>query len=89
MTQILESAVDRLRALPEDEQDRIGRRLLDELPPDATTEANEPQSLGDWLAPYIGTFDSREIVSGGARLSENTGRTFAEGMVEKRKRGRL
>ncbi|MEM1043148.1 MAG: hypothetical protein AAGI91_11020 [Bacteroidota bacterium] len=89
MTQLLKRAIERLHDLPPEEQDRIGQRLLDELPAGNTSASAEPETLADALAPYIGTFDSSEHVPGGARMSEDTGRKFAEGMAEKRKQGRL
>ncbi len=47
------------------------------------------ETLADYLADHIGVIHSSEHVPGGARMSENTGKKFAEGMVEKRRRGKL
>ena len=57
------------------------------LPPSPPT-ANEG-TLADFLGDFIGCLDSGEIVPGGARMSENVGEKFAEGMVEKRRAGHL
>ena len=79
MTQTLKRAIDRLRALSATEQDRIGQRLLEELSPDDGLASDQPETLADWLDGYIGTFDSSDYIPGGARMSEDTGRKFAEG----------
>ena len=47
------------------------------------------ETLADYLADHIGVIHSSEHVPGGARMSEDTGKKFAEGMVEKRRRGKL
>ena len=47
------------------------------------------KTLADYLADHIGVIHSSEHVPGGARMSEDTGKKFAEGMVEKRRRGKL
>lgn len=47
-------------------------------------EQKPPQSLAETLKGRTGLFSS-----GGARMSENTGAKFAEGMAEKRRQGRL
>ena len=47
------------------------------------------KTLADYLKDHIGVIDSGEHVPGGAHMSEDTGKKFAEGMVEKRRRGRL
>ena len=46
-------------------------------------------TMADFLGDFIGCFDSREIVPGGANLSENTGRKFKELMLEKYREGKL
>ena len=89
MTPTLRRAVERLRGLPAREQDRIGQRLLEALPAEDVPADPDPKTLGDWLEGYIGTFDSREHVPGGAHMSEDAGRKFADGLEEKRKQGRL
>jgi hypothetical protein len=56
-------------------------------PPSVSIEA-EGETLADYWADYIGTIDSREVVPGGAHLSENTGRKFAELLREKHLRNK-
>lgn len=59
------------------------------LKPASTGQRSEGATLADALADYIGAVDTREKYPDGSTLSENTGRKFAQGMVEKRKRGKL
>ena len=47
------------------------------------------KTLADRLAPYIGSISSREFVPGGANMSVDSGKKFAQGLLEKRKQGRL
>ena len=47
------------------------------------------KTLADRLAPYIGSISSSEFVKGGANMSVNTGKKFADGLLEKRKQGQL
>lgn len=52
--------------------------------------AGEPvESMAEFLEGYVGVFDSRDFVPGGARLSERTSERFAEILEEKRRRGHL
>ena len=53
------------------------------------TPKDGEETLADYLKDHIGVIDSGEHVPGGARMSEDTGKKFAEGMVEKRRKGRL
>ena len=46
-------------------------------------------SLADFLGDYIGCLDSGEIVSGGAKMSENVSEKFTEGLLQKRREGKL
>ena len=46
-------------------------------------------TMADFLGDFIGCFDSREVVPGGANLSENTGRKFKELMLEKYREGKM
>ena len=46
-------------------------------------------SLAELLDGHLGVLRSSEKVPGGARMSEDSGKRFAAGMVEKRRRGRL
>jgi hypothetical protein len=47
------------------------------------------RSLADLFAGRTGVIRSSESVPGGAHLSQDSGRKFAAGMVEKRRRGKL
>ena len=49
----------------------------------------EGQTMADFLKDYIGCIDSSETYPEGSHLSEDTGRKFAQLMVEKRKQGNL
>jgi len=53
----------------------------------------KPQSngatLADTLTDYIGAINTRDRYPEGSKLSESTGRDFAQLMVEKRKQGKL
>lgn len=44
----------------------------------------EGETMADFFEGYSGTIDSREVIPGGAHLSKDTGRKFAQLMVEKR-----
>jgi hypothetical protein len=46
-------------------------------------------SLADFLGDFVGTLHSDEFVSGGAQMSEDSGRKFSQGMIEKREKGNL
>lgn len=66
--------------------ERIARDCLRErFLPLVTTEslAKERGTLADFLADYIGVISNSEHVPGGARMSENSGRKFAAGLVKK------
>jgi hypothetical protein len=56
-------------------------------PPEEAVEAPD-QTLADLLAGFIGVLDSGEIVPGGARMSEDTGKKFAAILAVKRKQRR-
>lgn len=49
----------------------------------------EQGTLADFLGDHIGVLDSSEFVAGGARMSEESGKKFAAGMLKKRQQGRL
>ena len=67
--------------------------LLDDLnrlyAPPADAPRAEGQTLAEYWADYIGSIDSGETGSGDGALSENTGRQFAELMVQKYRKGSL
>ena len=64
------------------------RRLYAPVPiPDEP--AVEGETMADFFKGYAGTINSSEFVPGGANMSQDTGRKFAQLMVEKRKKGKL
>ena len=70
--------------------DKLSQSLQAEL---AVKPAPEPASEGgsmlDFFAGYVGVLHSNEFVPGGAQMSQDTGRKFAEGMLKKRQEGKL
>ena len=50
---------------------------------------DKAETLADFLTGYIGVFDSSEFVRGGAQMSSDTGRKFADILLGKRRPGRL
>ena len=58
-------------------------------PSEQSAPTDGAETLYDRLKDHIGVINSGEHVPGGARMSEETGKKFAAGMVEKRRRGRL
>jgi hypothetical protein len=52
--------------------------------PDTAAPAEAEGTLADFLAGYIGGVRSSEHVPGGARMSEKTGKDFAEALLRKR-----
>ncbi len=48
----------------------------------------EQDNLADFLADHIGSIHSGDQHPGSARLSENTGKRFAEMLQQKRRQGR-
>ncbi len=46
-------------------------------------------TLAEFLGDQLGALSSGEYVAGGARMSEDTGKRFAAGMLEKQRQGRL
>jgi hypothetical protein len=67
--------------------DSLRERFLPSLLPDRSIEGEG--TLADFLGPHIGVLHSSEHTPGGARMSEDTGKKFAAGMVKKRQQGRL
>jgi hypothetical protein len=51
--------------------------------------AEASSTLADYLAASIGVLHSDEHVVGGARVSEGTGGSFTQALIEKRKQGHL
>lgn len=70
--------------------DKLRQSLQNET---AVTSAPEPDTGGetmlDFFAGYVGVLHSSEFVPGGAQMSEDTGRKFAEGMRKKRQENKL
>ncbi len=50
--------------------------------------AGEEATLADFLRGHLGVLHSSEHVPGGARLSEDTGRKFATGLITQRQQKR-
>jgi len=70
--------------------ERLTQSLQDESIAESVHEANsEDGSMLDFFEGYIGVLDSSEFVAGGAQMSQDTGRKFAEGMLKKRQEGKL
>ena len=67
--------------------DSLRERFLPSPPLDRLTEGEE--TLADFLGPHIGVLHSSEHIPGGARMSEDSGKKFAAGMLKKRQQGRL
>jgi prevent-host-death family protein len=49
-----------------------------------TARTEEPATLADFLKGYVGILHSSEYAPGGARMSEDSGRKFAEGLAAQR-----
>lgn len=56
---------------------------------DRTKGRKKPKTLSEFLDGYVGVLNSSEKVPGGARMSENTGKKFVDGLARKRAAGRL
>lgn len=74
--------------------ERMLRERLAEIEAEKVEESDEEDELtggtmADLFAGRVGLFRSNERVPGGARMSENTGKQFAEGMAEKQRQGHL
>ena len=63
--------------------------LLELQQKEAAREPAPPGSMAEFLEGYVGVFDSRDFVPGGARLSEATGEKFTDILEEKRARGHI
>jgi hypothetical protein len=70
--------------------DRLSQSLQAELAIESVPEpTSEDGTMLDFFAGYVGVLQSSEFVPGGAQMSQNTGRKFAEGMMQKRQEGKL
>ena len=54
----------------------------------AITTSGGQGTLREFLEGYVAVLDSSEHVPGGARMSENTGRKFATGLLERHRQGK-
>lgn len=63
--------------------------LRKQLLPAVSPTPVEGETMADFLADFIGCIDSGKIVPGGTQMSKDIGKKFTQGMVEKRKAGRL
>ena len=62
--------------------DSLRERFLS--PESQRVPAAEPVTLADFLCGHVGVLHSSEYVPGGARLSEDSGRKFAAGLIAQR-----
>ncbi len=62
------------------------RYLAQESP---ASPPQEVQDMAEYLGDFVGCIDSRDVFPEGSHLSEDSGRKFAELMVEKRRQGKL
>lgn len=67
--------------------DSLRERFVPSFLRKGTTEGEG--TLADFLGTHIGVLHSSEHLPGGARMSEDTGKKFAAGMVKKRQQRRL
>ena len=54
-----------------------------------TVSSASDHSMLDFFTGYVGILNSSEFVSGGAQMSQDTGKKFAAGMLKKRSEGKL
>ena len=70
--------------------DKLSQSLQAELAGDPVPEpASKDGTMLDFFAGYVGVLHSSEFVPGGAQMSQDTGRKFADGMLKKRQEGKL
>jgi hypothetical protein len=70
--------------------DKLNKTVQAESVVEPTSEpASGGGSMLDFFSGYAGVVDSSEFVPGGAQMSQDTGRKFAEGMLKKRPEGKL
>ncbi|MBI3245657.1 MAG: hypothetical protein HYZ50_04015 [Deltaproteobacteria bacterium] len=67
--------------------DSLRERFL--LSPPLSTLPEGEGTLADFLGKHIGVLHSSEHIPGGARMSEESGKKFAAGMLKKRQQERL
>jgi hypothetical protein len=66
--------------------DSLRERFLS--PESERSPAAEQMTLADFLCGHVGVLHSSEYVPGGARLSEDSGRKFAAGLIAQRQQRR-
>ncbi len=59
------------------------------LPAHATEVTSGGETMAEFLKDFIGCIDSREVIPGGANMSEFTGRKFGEILKKKHQAGKL
>jgi hypothetical protein len=70
--------------------DKLRQSLQSDAPVEATAEPDaDSGTMLDFFEGYVGVLHSSEFVPGGAQMSKDIGRKFAEGMVKKRQEGKL
>ena len=85
--QALIAEAQRLRLTPEQLALESLRERFIAPESDGSPVENQP-TLADFLCGHIGVLHSSEYVPGGARLSEDSGRKFAVGLVARRQQQR-
>ncbi len=66
--------------------DSLRERFLS--PENERSPVSEQGTLADFLCGHVGILHSSEYVPGGARLSEDSGRKFAAGLIAQRQQRR-
>jgi hypothetical protein len=66
--------------------DSLRERFLS--PESEKAPVGEQETLADFLYGHVGVLHSSEYVPGGARLSEDSGRKFAAGLIAQRQQRR-
>lgn len=85
---VLDEAARRRGTTPESIIHDLVRQGLRTIPGNGT--GGPPAgSMAEFLDGYVGVFDSRDFVPGGARFSETTGEQFADILEEKQARGHI
>lgn len=59
------------------------------LPSERIEGTEEGETMADFLKEYIGSIDSRDVIPGGANMSEFSGRKLGEIVMKKHKKGNL
>lgn len=85
---VLDEAARRRGTTPESVIHDLIRQGLRTIPKNGA-EAAPAGSMAEFLEGYVGVFDSRDFIPGGARFSEATGEQFADILEEKQARGHI